>query len=83
MALIHGCSDATNLVSLARKVEAWAGSSAERSEANALATAGIVFGLYHRCGFGVLSGRPSRCCTLITLRAEFGDAEASESMKAS
>ncbi len=41
----------------------------------ALATAGIVFGSYHRCGFGVLSGRPSRCWTTITLRLEFGDAD--------
>ena len=33
-----------------------------------LATAGIVVGSYHRCGFGVLSGRPSTCWTTITLR---------------
>ena len=38
------------------------------------ATAGIVPGLYHRCGFGVLSGRPSSCCTLITLRPGAGAA---------
>ena len=83
MALNHGCSEATNLLSFAWKVEAWAGSSADRSDANALATAGMVFGLYHRCGFAVLLGRPSRPCTLITLRAEFGDAEASVFMKVS
>ena len=40
----------------------------------AFATAGIVAGEYHRCGFGVQSGRPSRCCTSITLRAELGAA---------
>ena len=40
----------------------------------ALATAGMVVGEYHRCGFGVLSGSPSRCCTSITLRSGFGDA---------
>ena len=83
MALNHGWSEATNLVSLAWKVDAWAGSSLDRSVASALATAGIVLGLYHRCGFAVLSGRPSKCCTLITLRAEFGDAEASVLMKVS
>ena len=42
--------------------------------ATALATAGIVAGEYQRCGFGVLSGRPSRCCATITLRAELGAA---------
>src|ERR1700722_3103676 len=83
MALTHGCSEATNLALLALKVDAWAGSSAERSDANAWATAGIVFGSYHRCGLAVLSGSLSRCCTLIILRAEFGDAEARESMKVS
>jgi hypothetical protein len=51
--------------------------------ARALATAGIVFGSYHRCGFAVLSGRPNRCCTSTTLRDEFGDAEASVFMKVS
>ena len=40
----------------------------------ALATAGIVVGLYHKCGFGVLSGRPSNCCTSMTLREESGEA---------
>ena len=40
----------------------------------AFATAGMVPGLYHRCGFGVLSGRPSRSCTTMTLRAAFGAA---------
>ena len=40
----------------------------------ALATAGMVDGEYHRCGFGVLSGRPSRCWTSITLRSGFADA---------
>ena len=39
---------------LALKYEAWAGWMAARSAAIALATAGIVLGLYHRCGFGVL-----------------------------
>ena len=60
-----------------------AGSNFERSDASATATAGIVLGLYHRCGFAVLSGNPKRCCTLITLRAEFGDADASVPMNVS
>ena len=47
---------------------------AERSAATAFATAGIVDGLYHRCGLGVLSGSPSRCCTSMTLRLPFGAA---------
>src|SRR5579875_1856300 len=36
---------------------------AARADAIASATAGMVPGLYHRCGFGVPSGSPSRCCT--------------------
>jgi len=56
------------------KNEACAGCSAARSAATAFATAGIVPGLYHRCGFGVLSGRPSRSCTVTTLRDELGAA---------
>src|SRR5271157_4936721 len=40
----------------------------------AFATAGMVPGLYHRCGFGVLSGKPSRFCTTTTLRDELGAA---------
>ena len=83
MALNHGGSEASNLVTLARKYDAWAGSRAERSAAIAWATAGIVFGSYHRCGFGVLSGRPNRCCTMITWRAEFGDADSILAMKSS
>ena len=47
---------------------------AARSAAIALATAGMVDGSYHRCGFGVLSGRPSTFCTLMTLRLESGTA---------
>ncbi len=39
-----------------------------------LATAGIVLGLYHRCGFGVSVGRPSTSWATITLRLLFGDA---------
>ena len=34
----------------------------------ARATAGIVVGLYQRCGFGVSSGSPSSVCTSITRR---------------
>ena len=41
----------------------------------AFATAGIVFGSYHRCGLGVLSGRPSTFWTMITLRLGSGDAD--------
>ena len=41
----------------------------------AFAAAGMVFGSYHRCGLGVLSGRPSRFCTTITLRLGLGDAD--------
>ena len=40
----------------------------------AVATFGMVVGLYHRCGFGVLSGRPSSCCTSTTLRPSLGTA---------
>jgi hypothetical protein len=40
-----------------------------------LATAGIVTGLYHRCGFGVLLGRPSSVWTSITFRLELGAAD--------
>ncbi len=37
--------------------------------------AGIVFGLYQRCGLGVELGKPRRSCTVITFRAGFGDAD--------
>src|SRR5580693_6782767 len=47
---------------------------AARSAAIAFATAGMVLGLYHRCGFGVAVGRPSRFCTTMTLRDELGAA---------
>ena len=40
----------------------------------AVATFGMVVGLYHRCGFGVLSGRPSSCCTSTILRLLAGTA---------
>ena len=40
-----------------------------------LATAGIVFGSYHRCGLGVLSGSPSTFWAMITLRPASGDAD--------
>jgi hypothetical protein len=33
----------------------------------------MVAGEYHRCGFGVESGLPSRCWTSMTFRAEFGE----------
>ena len=59
---------------LASKCEACAGCSEARSAATALATAGIVDGLYHRRGFGVLSGRPSSFCTSMTLRPASGTA---------
>ena len=59
---------------LARKYDAWDGWMAARPVAIALATAGIVVGLYQRCGFGVLSGRPSRFCTSMTFRLESGTA---------
>ena len=49
----------------------------------ALAAAGMVFGSYHRWGFGVLSGRPSRCWTSITLRVELGEADSILSMNVS
>ena len=41
----------------------------------ALATAGIVFGSYQRCGFGVSSGSPRTCWATITLRAALGEAD--------
>ena len=53
---------------------AWAGWISARSLAMAAATFGMVAGLYHRCGFGVLSGRPSNCCTSMTLRPSLGTA---------
>ena len=48
-----------------------------------MATAGMVDGLYHRCGLGVLSGSPSSFCTSISLRAESGTAFSIESMNVS
>ena len=39
-----------------------------------LATAGIVFGLYQRWGFGVSFGSPSTCWATITRRFGFGEA---------
>ncbi len=39
----------------------------------ARATAGMVAGEYHRCGFGVESGSRSRCWTSMTLRSELGE----------
>ena len=83
MASSHGVSEASNFFRLAWKYALCAGCRADRSAAMALATAGIVFGSYHRCGFGVLSGRPSRCCTTITLRFGFGDADSILFMKLS
>ena len=41
----------------------------------AFATVGIVFGSNHRCGFGVLSGSPSKCWTLMTFLFAFGAAD--------
>src|SRR5271165_4387626 len=61
-------------LALALKYAAWAGDRAARSAATAFATAGMVPGWYHRCGFGVLSGKPSRFCTTTTLRDELGAA---------
>ena len=68
MALNQGLSDASKDCSLAWKYALWLGSSSERSAAMTLATAGIVFGLYHRCGLGVLSGSPRTCWATMTLR---------------
>ena len=48
-----------------------------------MATAGMVDGLYHRCGLGVLSGRRRRCCTSMTVRAELGAAASILFMKLS
>src|SRR6201994_3652443 len=39
----------------------------------AWATVAMTPGSYHRCGFGVLSGRPSSFCTTMTRRPESGD----------
>ena len=49
----------------------------------ALATAGMVVGLYHRCGFGVVSGSPRRFWTLMTLRSGSGEADSILVMKSS
>src|ERR1022692_3274669 len=72
MAWYQGCSERSNEAAFAVKYAACAGCRAERSWAISFATAGIVEGLYHRCGLGVLSGRPRRSCTSITLRLAFG-----------
>ena len=80
IAVSQGCSDASNFARLARKYAACDGRSLDRSAAIAFATAGIVAGEYHRCGFGVLSGSPSRCWTTMTLRTLFGAAPSILSM---
>ena len=49
----------------------------------ARATAGMVAGEYHRCGFGVESGRPSRCWTSMTFRAALGELPSMVFMKES
>src|SRR6185437_6191128 len=72
MAAIQGCSDALKALRLASKYAASSGSKDVSSVATAAATAGIVLESYQRCGLGVLSGSPSKCCTSITLRPEFG-----------
>jgi len=59
---------------LALKYAACFGWMAARSAAMALATADIVPGRYHRCGFGVLSRRPSRSWATMTLRELLGTA---------
>ncbi len=51
------------------------GSSSDRSVAITLATAGMVFGLYQRCGLGVESGSPSTCWATMTLRSGLGEAD--------
>ena len=61
----------------------WLGSSFERSAAMTWATAGIVLGLYHRCGFGVLSGSPSTCWATMILRLGLGEADSMSFMKLS
>ncbi len=48
-----------------------------------LATAGIVFGLYHRCGLGVLLGSPRTFWATMTLRLGFGEADSMSFMKPS
>ena len=83
MAFSQGFSDASKAWSLASKYALWLGSSSERSAAMTLATAGMVLGLYHRCGFGVLSGSPRTCWATMTLRLEFGEADSMSFMKVS
>src|SRR5579884_622101 len=83
MASCHGCSDWSNAVTWEEKYAAWAGSSAERAAATAEATAGMVFGSYHKCGFGVELGNASRCCTTMTVRRLFGEADSILLMKLS
>ncbi len=75
MAAVQGSSEASNVLRLAAKAAACDGCSSDRASAIAFATAGMVFGSYQRCGFGVLSGSPSRCWTLITLRFGRGAAD--------
>nr|WP_307316618.1 hypothetical protein [Microbacterium sp. SORGH_AS_0421] len=48
-----------------------------------MATAGIVFGSYQRCGLSVLSGRPSTSCATITERLLSGEAFSRSDMKSS
>ncbi len=59
IALPHAASELTKALALALKYEAWPGEREARSAATAFATAGMVTGLYHRCGFGVSVGKPS------------------------
>ena len=80
IAASHGAKDWSNFLALAWKYAACAGCKAERSVTSAFATAGIVFGLYQRCGLGVDSGSPRSFCTLMTSREEFGDAASIFSM---
>ncbi len=56
---------------------------AARFRAMAWATVAMTPGLYHRCGFGVLSGRPSSFCTTMTWRPESGTAFSIVSMNVS
>ena len=74
IALVHALSERAKAAARALKYAAWAGWIAVRSVAIASATADMVPGRYHRCGFGVLSGSPSRSWTTMSLRELLGTA---------
>src|ERR1035437_877592 len=83
MACVHGANELSKAVTSAVKYAACEGASAARSLPIAFATAGMVGGLYQRCGLSMPAGSPSRLWTSITRRVELGVAASMVSMKPS